>query len=263
MLVASFKQSFPLLVSTVRALLIREMMIRYRRENFGFAWLFLEPMVLTVSVMVLWRIMYGTNNHGVSVLVLVLSGYSLLTFWRHIVGRSMLALKLSFDLKYHRSVQYGDVIFARYLLEFLAVMASFWIIYICLYFMGFVGPVYDITGVTMAWLLFAFLSTGGGIIIVALTEFSETVMHYIQPLLYVTVPLTGAFFMVHWLPEVAQDVVLWSPFVHCVEMLRHGMLGPSVPTTYDPYYVFFCALCAHGFGWTVFNHVKTRVEPLI
>lgn len=250
------------MVSTVRALLIREMMIQHKRENFGFAWMFLEPMLLTVAVMTLWRIMYGTNNHGVSVIVLVLSGYSLLTLWRHIVGRSMLALKLIYDLKYHRAVQYGDVIIARYLLEFLAVMASFWIVYVCLYFMGFVGPIYDFTAVTTAWLLFALLSTGGGIILVALTEFSESAAHLIQPVMYVTIPLTGAFFMVHWLPEIAQDVALWSPFVHCVEMLRHGMLGPSVPTTYNPYFVLVCALGAHGFGWALFNVVKTRVEPL-
>jgi capsular polysaccharide transport system permease protein len=42
--------------------------------------------------------------------------------------------------------------------------------------------------------------------------------------------------MVHWLPKAAQDVVLWLPMVHGVEMIRHGYFGDLVPTYESPTY---------------------------
>lgn len=248
--------------TTLRALLIREIMIRYKREGLGFAWLILEPMILTVMVMLLWRLMYGSDKQGVGVLPLVLTGYSFLTLWRHIVGRSIFVLKLGFDLKYHRAIQYGDIVLSRYFLEFLAVQLAFWIVYIILLAIGVVNPIYDMYLVSMAWALFGFLAMGLGLTIVATTEIFESAERFISPVMYVTIPLTGAFFMVSWMPYSAQEVLLWSPMVHGVEMLRAGFFGPKVPTHYDVSYLFMCGLIANGIGWALFNVAKTRVEPL-
>lgn len=258
MLRAALSETF----TTLRALLIREIMIRYKREGLGFAWLILEPMILTVMVMLLWRLMYGSDKQGVGVLPLVLTGYSFLTLWRHIVGRSIFVLKLGFDLKYHRAIQYGDIVLSRYFLEFLAVQLAFWIVYIILLAIGVVNPIYDMYLVTMAWALFGFLAMGLGLTIVATTEIFESSERFISPIMYVTIPLTGAFFMVSWMPYSVQEVLLWSPMVHGVEMLRAGFFGPKVPTHYDASYLFMCGLIANGIGWALFNVAKTRVEPL-
>jgi capsular polysaccharide transport system permease protein len=250
-------------IGIIRALLIREMMVRYKREGLGFGWVVLEPIILAGCVMVSWRLMYGPNNHGVSVVPLVLTGYTCLTLWRNIVGRSVLALKTCVDLKYHRSVQYGDVILARFILEALAALSAFWIVYILLYLIDLVPPIYDLSLVTIGWLLFIFFSIGVGFIIVALTELREGSEHFIPPISYITIPLTGAFVMVHWVPEVAQTVLLWSPLVHAVEMLRGGVFGPSVPTSFDTFFLFLSGLLVNGVGWILFNIAKTRVEPLV
>jgi capsular polysaccharide transport system permease protein len=247
---------------TLRALLIRDIMIRYKREGLGFAWLILEPMILTVMVMLLWRLMYGADKQGIAVLPLVLTGYSFLTLWRHIVGRSIFVLKLGVDLKYHRAIQYGDIVVSRYLLEFLAVQLAFWIVYVVLFLVGAVMPIYDLFLVSVSWLLFGFLAIGLGLIIVATTELFESSEKFITPIMYVTIPLTGAFYMVAWMPYGVQQVLLWSPMVHGVEMLRAGVFGPKVPTVYDASYLFLFGLFANGIGWALFNVAKTRVEPL-
>lgn len=246
---------------TLRALVIREIMIRYKREGLGFIWLVLEPMILTVMVMILWTIAYGKQKGGVAILPMVLTGYSFLTLWRHIVSRSIFTLKLGFDLKYHRAIQYGDIVLSRYFLEFLGVQLAFWVVYLILMSVDIVPPMYDLTLICMAWLLFSFLAIGLGLIIVACTEIFEGSERFIQPANYVTIPLTGAFTMVSWLPQSAQDVMLWSPMVHGVEMLRAGVFGPNVPTHYDPFFLFMTGLIANGIGWSLFNIAKKRVEP--
>ena len=53
---------------------------------------------------------------------------------------------------------------------------------------------------------------------------------------YILIPLSGAFFMVAWLPPAAQEVALLIPFVHGVEMIRAGVFGEFVETHYDVAY---------------------------
>ncbi len=38
----------------IGALLRREMLTRYGRHNIGFLWLFVEPMIFTIGVTILW-----------------------------------------------------------------------------------------------------------------------------------------------------------------------------------------------------------------
>lgn len=256
-----FVRAFLDLCQTQKALIIRDFMIRYKREGIGFGWLVIEPMILTVMVMLMWTTMYGSSKQGVGVVPLVLTGYSFLTLWRHTVGRSIYVLKMGYDLKFHRAIQYGDIILTRYLLEFLAVQLAFWIAYIILLLVGWVKPIYDLFLIIQAWLLFGFLSMGVGIIIASATELSESVERFVTPAMYITIPLTGAFYMVSWMPYSVQSVFLWSPMIHGVEMFRAGFFGPGVPTQYSAAYLFYVALVANGFGWLFFNYVKCRVEP--
>ncbi|MCB8828247.1 hypothetical protein LJD47_24875, partial [Escherichia coli] len=65
------------------ALIMREMITRYGRENIGFLWLILEPMILTCGVMLMWTLMRH-EAHGLTVTAFVLSGYMPLTLWRHV-----------------------------------------------------------------------------------------------------------------------------------------------------------------------------------
>jgi capsular polysaccharide transport system permease protein len=67
----------------LHALMIREMMMRYGRDNLGFLWVFLEPMLLCVGVMLLWTLIHAPFEHGLTVVALVLTGYMPLTLWRH------------------------------------------------------------------------------------------------------------------------------------------------------------------------------------
>ena len=48
----------------IRALLMREIITRFGRENIGVLWLFGEPMIFTLSVATLWKA--AGMNHGSS-----------------------------------------------------------------------------------------------------------------------------------------------------------------------------------------------------
>lgn len=255
-------QAFRRQRETIKALLIRDLMIRYRREGLGFAWLILEPAMLIILVMGLWRVIYGPNNHGVSVIPIVLTGYSMLTMWRHVLNRSIFALRLSFDLKYHRQIQYGDALWSRYLLELGGISLAFAIIYSVLLATNQVEPIHDIGYLCLGWGLYAFFSVGFGMCLAALVELRESLERVIPGIMYVTLPLTGSFYMVGWLPMIGREVVLWSPLVHGVEIVRAAFFGPGVATYGDPVFLFVSGLVVNALGWALLDIAKRRVEPL-
>ena len=81
-----------------------------------------------------------------------------------------------------------------------------------------------------------FFCYASALIISALSERSDFVEKVISITMYLSIPFSGAFTMVEWLPQTFQDIVLWSPSVHNLEMIRGGQFGPDVHPVYDIYY---------------------------
>jgi capsular polysaccharide transport system permease protein len=58
----------------VGALLIREIYSRFGRESLGFAWAVAEPMVFALPVLLMWRVVRASHEHGLLVMPLLWSG---------------------------------------------------------------------------------------------------------------------------------------------------------------------------------------------
>ena len=50
----TFRQSLAIQKRVIGALLIREIITRYGRNNIGFLWLFVEPLLLTLFIVLMW-----------------------------------------------------------------------------------------------------------------------------------------------------------------------------------------------------------------
>src|SRR5215510_5657944 len=87
----------------IHALMLRDVATRYGRDNIGFVWVVLEPMILTVGVMIVWSaIAVGGHKEGVTLVEFVLTGYIPLTLWRHLTNSMVLIFRRSVPLLYHR-----------------------------------------------------------------------------------------------------------------------------------------------------------------
>lgn len=244
----------------LNALLLRELMQRYGHGNLGFLWLILEPLLLTVGVMMLWSAMYGQTRHGVNVAPFVLTGYSVLTLWRQGVSRSILVFRHSAELLFHRQIQPIDVFVTRMFLEIFGVLIAFFTAYVPLLLLDLVEPIDDYLLLLGGWFLLSYFCLGVGLIIAALTELSDTAERLVQPLMYVSLMFSGAFFMVAWLPTQAQQVVLLSPLVHGVEMVRSGFFGPGVPATYSVGYILSAGILVNAVGWAMVRRATHAIE---
>jgi capsular polysaccharide transport system permease protein len=95
----------------------------------------------------------------------------------------------------------------------------------------------------------------------ALSERTEIIEKIWAPITYLLFPLSGAAYMVDWLPESAQKAVYYLPMVHGVELLREGYFGSAVRAHYDLVYMASCCLALTFLGLTQERHISQRVAP--
>jgi capsular polysaccharide transport system permease protein len=76
---------------------------------------------------------------------------------------------------------------------------------------------------------------------------------------YVVIPFSGTFNMLSWLTPEARDILLYSPFVNAMEMMRHGVFGEHV-TTYFGFGVPIAATMVFmAIGLTLCRTVRRRL----
>ena len=114
--------------------------------------------------------------------------------------------------------------------------------------------------VLAGWFMLAWFGGSLALLIGAGSAYSDLVHRLWHPTAYLLFPLSGAAFMVDWLPSRLQTVVLYLPMVHGVELVRNGYFGNVVPPHYDiPYMAEWClalTLC----GLFVVREASRRVE---
>jgi ABC-type polysaccharide/polyol phosphate export permease len=127
-------------------------------------------------------------------------------------------------------------------------------------FIGWMPPPIDLLRVISGWLMLAWFGASLALLIGAGTAFSHVVERLWHPAAYLLFPLSGAAFMVEWMPHSARPFLLILPMVHGTEMVREGWFGNVVVTHYDAAYMAFCCLILSLAGLYLQWEAGRRVE---
>jgi capsular polysaccharide transport system permease protein len=138
---------------------------------------------------------------------------------------------------HHRNVRVIDLFVARIILEIAGVTISFMILMGFFIALGLMKPPEDILKIMFGWALLAWFASGFALLLGAASAVSEVVDRVWHVIAYLFLPLSGAFFMVDWLPRPLQELVLLVPIVNCTELIREGIFGAAVRAHYDAGYV--------------------------
>jgi len=242
------------------ALLMREVINRFGRHNIGVLWLFGEPMIFTLGVATLWTLSGMSHGTGIPVAAFAVTGYSSVLMWRNSVNRCSSAIQSNLNLLYHRNVRVLDVLLTRIVLEMAGATASFMLLSLFFIAIEWILPPQDLLLVVAGWLMLAWFGASLALTIGALTAYSALIERLWHPVAYLLFPLSGAAFMVDWLPATMQQVVLLLPMVHGVEMLREGYFGSAVRTHHDAAYMAACCLALTFVGLFLTRDAALRVE---
>jgi len=231
---ASLRAGWNIQVRVIKALMIRELTTRFGRENFGFLWMMVEPLMFASLVGVMWTVMRGpSERNGISTAAFVASGYIPLTLFRHVVSRAIGVFTANSSLMYHRQIKIIDFIFVRFLIEMIGAMMAFIFIGIVLWSLGLMPMPAEPAYLLIGWGLYCLFTFSLSLVLAPLSEYSEVLEKIIPVTTYVMIPFSGAFSMNSWLAPSVRGYFIYSPFVDAMEMIRYGIFGHLVTPIYD------------------------------
>ncbi len=228
--------------------MIRDMHTRFGRQNIGYLWLFVEPMILAGAVAILHIVAGKGLPGGISIFPFYILAYAPYYLYRAILNRACDAWEENHVLFYHRQVTLLDALVARGLLDLAAVSVA-----VLVFLLGY-GAVLgewpnDWIKIAAGMIAMTALCLGGGMCFLAMTVFGSHHVHrFVHPFTYLTLPISGGFFMLWWFPTDLQWWMGLYPTVHAFELVRGGFFGEQVPILYDLEYMLTWILVLNVLG---------------
>jgi capsular polysaccharide transport system permease protein len=244
----------------VQALLLREMQTRFGRNQLGFLWLFIEPLLLAAAIAAFkWATEMGRTIPGVSIFVFTLVGYLPYFSFRAIVGRAPGTLKSNMTLLYHSRIKLIDVVMARHILEMAAVFTVMTFLAIGMAIWADILPA-GVPILVLALLLLFLFANGLGLLAAAASAVSTIAERLIQPLVYLSLPFSGALMALHQIDPAFRALLLWNPQANLHEMIRHGFFGDVLPSYFSIGYVCFWVCLLNLLGLAALRAVRPQLE---
>lgn len=257
----TFKRSLVIQGRVINALLMREIITRYGRKNIGFLWLFVEPLIMTLFIALLWKFVRADQMSTLNIVAFAITGYPLMMMWRNASNRAIGAISSNLSLLYHRNVRVLDTIFARMLLEIAGATIAQILIMSAFVAIGWIDLPQDPLYMVIAWLIMALFAIGLGLIICSIAQKFEAFGKIWSTLSFVFMPLSGVFFFLHNLPQQAREIFQWVPMVNGTEMFRHGYFGDAIPTYEHVGFLLVCDLAMLFIGLIMVRNFSKGVEP--
>lgn len=255
-----FKKALMIQLRVIFALMMREIITRYGRSNLGFLWLFFEPMLFTLGIICIRGMLFNTHPVTFPLIGFLLTGYLAYISFRNITSRLGKCISANKGLLYHQNVTVLDLICARFVLEFLGASGAFLIIATGFIYFGLMNVPVNLALSIGAWAILAWFSLAFGMIVVFLMERSK-LFERIWPILMIALlPFSGVFFMVSWMPSVVQPLLLWSPLVNAIELLREAFLGPEIHAIYSIDYLIRVTLVTMLLGLVLMKQIPRYLE---
>lgn len=254
----TLKQSLSIQKRVIGALLMREIITRYGRNNIGFLWLFVEPLIVTIVIALMWGV--RGSSGGINIYAFMLTGYPLMMMWRQSSSLCIGALGANQGLLHHRNIRVFDVFFARVLLEVVGATTSLILLLIIFYILNVIPAPVNTMYMALAWGLMAWFALGLGMILGVLAQISEFFKRVWQAMSMVLMVASGAFYLVDSLPKVAQQIALKIPMVHGTEMMRHGYFGDAIRTYESIGYIVIVNLVLTLVGMVLIQRFKNGVS---
>ncbi|GBR05125.1 capsular polysaccharide ABC transporter transmembrane protein [Gluconacetobacter liquefaciens NRIC 0522] len=227
---------FRLQYKVIHALILREIHTRYGRDNLGFLWVIGEPILFCAGVAIVWTAIRPAREHGLAMTALVVTGYVPLTMWRHCLGRAVKAYESNGSLLFHRQVTPFDIITARTFLEIIGtIMAGMLVLGVAI-ILGYMKPPQSYGLIVLGLLYQSIFCFATALLAASLSEISDLVEKVVSIISYLSLPFSGAFIMVAWLPLRYQWILLLSPMANNIEMIRGGQFGIEASVRYDLFY---------------------------
>lgn len=260
-----FITSLKIQARVIRALILREMITRYGRENLGFLWLFLEPVIFITGVVIVFSQLKAGSRHPVDFLIpiatIIFTGWLSNKLWMISSSKVMAGIEANIGLFYHRLIKSLDIYFARLILEIIALTGTFMILSVIFVSIHLINPPASYFYIASGWYLMAWFAVGFSLVISGLNMLINNILQRIwQPINLGLFVSSGTFFLIEWVPPQFREYVLLLPQVHNLEMIRYGFFGNYMHPYYDVTYSIYANIILMFLGLVLVKISAKKLE---
>jgi len=244
----------------IGALTMREVHIRYGRKNIGFLWIVVEPFLFTFGVIALRSFLpIATESRGMPLVGFLMTGYTPFLLYRHMVGHAIHCIRGNDSVLYHRQIAVLDLFLANYILDATGILMAF--VFGCALFIaaGLLFLPREPALLLAGWFFAIWFSAALALLVGALSPLTTLVEKLYNPISYLSLPISGAFYMVDWLPRGYGHAALYVPMVDYFEMIRGGYFGGAVAVHYDVLYLIMVCLALTCAALVALAQVRGRI----
>jgi len=247
--------------AVLKALIMRELHVRFGRDNIGYLWLIGEPMMLATVISSVHYI--ADAEHGSTTLApfpFTLVGYCLFIIFRGMFNRAEGAVEGNNSLFYHKMITPLDIMIAKGVIECLGCVSSLIILLAIGCLLDIAEPPARPLYLILGTLLITWWSFALSLIISGLTYGSHSLGRFVHPVSYFMVPLSGAFWTMSFLPLKFREAMAWNPMVTMFEIARYGQFRwASDKYMYPEYAIAVCASLTY-IGLVLIRRLKYKLE---
>lgn len=222
------RSGLAVMFAAFHALLLRELQTRFGSYRLGYLWAPLDVILQMAIFLVLFGAVMKRVLPGMDYMLFLVSGFAPFFMMQKIAIRSLGAVSANAGLLMYRAVRHIDVIIARSFLELVIYFITFVILLVGLTFFGVSFSVAHLDMVLFCWLMMFLFAFGLAMILMIVGHYGGELSKVISIVFTILYFISGVLYSVHVVPEPYLSYLMYNPFIHCLEALRHA-LSPTYP----------------------------------
>ena len=253
---ARFRRALQVQLRSIFALILRESRVRYGRSRIGYAWAFIEPIIIVALITLLVAGVFGRRELSYEFGIFYAIGVVNFQFFRHASQFTALSIEANTPLFNYPAVHEIDAALARLVLDFVTYLVIYIVIFVFVVLaFGATWPAHP-EAMLLAFAGMALLAFGVGLNLAALQRRFEMTIPVYQIAAAPLFLLSAVIFSLEGLSTGLRDILVWNPLVHGVEGARHGYFFSYGETYVSFGYLYFVALLLIASG--MFQVLLTR-----
>lgn len=255
------RNSIQIFSSVIKALFLRELNMRMSVGKMGLFWTFFEPFA-QVAIFILIRVAImgsrgQTSSYNFAIFMAV--GFIAFNMFRSILSSSTGAFTANKGLFSYKQVKPIDTIIARVLVE----MFMTGIIILLFLFIGFLLQ-YELKPenlllVVAGYLWLVVFSFAVGLVVGIGNTFYVSVGKFVGIFSFVLLIFSGVFFSLESLPVEAQQVLIYNPLVHFMEMVHAAYIYELDDRFVDYIYMLKWTIMPLFIGMWLYLRLEKRI----
>lgn len=211
------------------ALIMRELQTRFGGYRLGYLWAPLEVIFQIIIILVLFGTIRDRLVPGMDFLLFLVAGMVPFRMFQRISVRSLKAVDANKGLLMYRSIRHIDVIIARSFLELVIYFFTSILLLCSLAFFDISIGLENLHIVLFCWITLFIFSFGVALNMMVVGYYGGEISKVISILFAILYFISGIIYPLFIIPEPYFSYLLYNPFIHNIELIRHS-LEPNYPS---------------------------------